>query len=140
MPLPKPTTTYVRNRLKSYMRDRYYSADPAIDLVFGGWPENREHPEVLAKVTVLNALYGTRIMDVYPVVDRILALNIDGRLRDGDETLVDDVAHVKLGKKTGRRIGTTGAKRSTGSSRPPTQESSSGGRNAIVYQAHGPWS
>jgi hypothetical protein len=82
------------------MRDRYYSADPAIDLVFDRCPENHEHPQVLAKVTVLNALYGTRIMDVYPVVDRILALKIDGRLRAGDETLVDDVAQVKLGKKT----------------------------------------
>lgn len=100
MHLPEPTTTYVHDRLKSYLRDRYYSADPAIDLVFGGWPENCEHPQVLAKVTVLNALYATRIMDVYPVVDRILALKIDGRLRAGDETLVDDVAHVKLGKKT----------------------------------------
>jgi hypothetical protein len=100
MPLRKPTPTYVRRRLNTYIRDRYYSADPAIDLVFDRWPENSDRPQVLAKVTVLNALYGTRIFDVYPVVDRILSLKLDDRLRSGDETIVDDVAHVKLGGRT----------------------------------------
>src|SRR5438034_271046 len=100
MSLPKPTATYIRDRLtKTHGQDRYFGADPAVRLVFDQWPENREHAHVLAKVTVLNALYVTNIFNVYPVVDRILALNLDGRLRDGDVTLVGEVAQVKLGKK-----------------------------------------
>ena len=100
MTLHKPTTEYIRNRLKeTHGKDRYFGADPAVRRVFDQWPENREHAEVLAKVTVLNALYATRIMNVYPVVDRILELKIDRRLRAGDETLVGDVAKVKLGRK-----------------------------------------
>ncbi len=101
MSLHKPTATYIRDRLtKTRGMDRYFGADPAVRLVFQQWPDNDEHAHVLAKVTVLNALYATNIFNVYPVVDRILSLKLDGRLRDGDETLVADVSRVKLGKKT----------------------------------------
>lgn len=100
MAIERPTAKYVRDQLReSEGQDRYWGADPAVRLVFDEWPENTVPAHVLVKVTILNALYATNIFNVYPVADRILSLKLDERLRDGDETLVADVAQVKLGKK-----------------------------------------
>ncbi len=96
----EPTREYVRTSLeKSEGRDVYYRADPAVRAVFNACKGNRDEGCVIAKVAVLNALYATRIMNIYPVVDRIIDLDIDGRLRAGEPTLVGDVGWVKLGKK-----------------------------------------
>lgn len=98
--MKEPTASYVRSRLeKTRGSDNYYRADPAVRMVFDACQSNCDDCNVLAKVAVLNALYATRIRNIYPVVDRILELKIDDRLRAGDETLVADVARVTLGKR-----------------------------------------
>lgn len=96
----EPTLRYVRDTLRTGEgKDIYFRADPAVKAVFEACKGNRSDGCVIAKVAVLNTLYATRIMNIYPVVNRILELNIDDRLSAGDETLVKDVAWVKLGKK-----------------------------------------
>jgi hypothetical protein len=98
--MQQPTAKYVRDRLReSEGKDVYFRADPAVAAVFKACEGNRDDACVLAKVAVLNALYSTRIMNIYPVVNRILELDADDRLRDGDETLVGDIARVKLGTR-----------------------------------------
>ena len=100
MVMKEPTPQYVRARLdRAQDRDVYFRADPAVRAVFAACQGNREDGCVIAKVAVLNALYATRIMNIYPVVNRILELDIDARLAAGDETVVDEIAWVRLGKK-----------------------------------------
>jgi hypothetical protein len=105
MSVPRPSADYVRRRLPSKGKeDEYWEADLALAPVFARWPENRDLGQVLAKVTLLNALYATRIMNVYPVAHRILDLDIDERLRSGDSSLVADIANTRDGDKKRFRL------------------------------------
>ena len=47
-------------------------------------------------MTALNQFYSTNIFSVYPVAEHIKALDIDSRLKAGDESLVDDIRIVAL--------------------------------------------
>ena len=49
----------------------------------------------MLKVAALNTVYNTHITDVYTISQHILSLNIDSRLKDGDENLVNELMHVK---------------------------------------------
>ncbi len=61
-------------------------------------PENRDFNDILIKCSTLNDFYSTNIFDVHSVAQRIMTLNIDERLKQGDYTLVEDIAKVKVGK------------------------------------------
>jgi hypothetical protein len=103
--IQEPTPEYVSRRLPtSAEQDEYFEADLALRKVFEQWPQNRDRGEVLAKVTLLNQLYGTRIMNVYPVAHKILKMDIDKRLGAGDLTLVPDIADTRDGQKKRFRL------------------------------------
>jgi len=53
----------------------------------------------VVKVVVLNDLYRTNIYDPWSVAGHIVRLNIDNRLRAGDQTLIGDLARMRLGGK-----------------------------------------
>ncbi len=57
-------------------------------------PLNRDIEEIVLKVATLNTVYNTQIFSVYPIAKRILSLQIDERLRAGDETLVQQIMRV----------------------------------------------
>lgn len=61
--------------------------------------ENKDINDVLIKCSTLNDFYSTNIFDVHSVAQRIWDLDIDERLRQGDLTLVSDIAHVWVGKQ-----------------------------------------
>ena len=61
-------------------------------------PENRDFNDILIKCSTLNDFYSTNIFDVHSVALRIMKLNIDERLKQGDYKLVKDIAEVKVGK------------------------------------------
>jgi hypothetical protein len=61
-------------------------------------PENKDFNDILIKCSTLNDFYSTNIFDVHSVAQRIMKLNIDERLKQGDYTLVEDIAEVKVGK------------------------------------------
>lgn len=97
----EPTPDYILSRLPDFdATPRYSDADRAVGLVFSQWPTNRLIEEVLAKVVTLNTLYSTNIYGVYDVARHIVELNIDGRLTNGDQSLVDDIANVAIGRRT----------------------------------------
>ena len=62
------------------------------------YPKNNEIHEILIKCSTLNDFYSTNIFDVHSVAHHILDLNIDDRLQNGDYTLVNEIAHVEVGK------------------------------------------
>lgn len=45
-------------------------------------------------MAALNTVYNTQIFSVYPIAKRILSLQIDERLRAGDESLVQEIMSV----------------------------------------------
>lgn len=62
-------------------------------------PKNDNIEDILIKCSSLNDFYSTNIFDVHTVAQHILSLNIDDRLVQGDRSLVDDIAHVKVNGK-----------------------------------------
>lgn len=73
----------------------------ALDELFSAYPKNTCPWQVLLKVTALNALYKTRIMNVYPVVQTILGVGreLDSLISRGDPTAVDLMKMVKFEKR-----------------------------------------
>ena len=73
----------------------------ALDALFSAYPKNTCSWQVLLKVTALNALYKTRIMNVYPVVETILSVGrkLDSLISRGDPAAVDLMKMVKFEKR-----------------------------------------
>lgn len=57
--------------------------------------ENKDIHDILVKCSTLNGLASTVIYEVQYVAERILKLNIDNRLEQGDLSLVKDIASRK---------------------------------------------
>lgn len=55
---------------------------------------------MLLKVSALNDFYSTNIYATYPVAKHILSKKIDRRLKNGDCSLVNDIAKVAIKKGT----------------------------------------
>ena len=73
----------------------------ALDALFSAYPKNTCPWQVLLKVAALNALYKTRIMNVYPVVETILGVGrkLDSLISRGDPAAVDLMKMVKFEKR-----------------------------------------
>ena len=73
----------------------------ALDALFSAYPKNTCSWQVLLKVTALNALYKTRIMNVYPVVETILGVGrkLDSLISRCDPAAVDLTKMVKFEKR-----------------------------------------
>jgi hypothetical protein len=95
-----PNLEYVTARLAELEKNgRFYGAERAVALVFRQWPMNTDFQEVLVKTTVLNRLYSTNIYDVWSVAQHIVNLGIDEALKRGNQSLVNEIAGVRLGTK-----------------------------------------
>ena len=73
----------------------------ALDALFLAYPKNTCSWQVLLKVTALNALYKTRIMNVYPAVETILGVGrkLDSLISRADPAAVDLMKMVKFAKR-----------------------------------------
>ena len=92
MPCKSEVETYLA--IWKEMKD-YSSQESALDkLFFKLAPNNTCIEDILLKVSTLNDFYSTNIFSVFPVAEHILTLNIDGRLKQGDPSLVDDIQTV----------------------------------------------
>ena len=47
----------------------------------------------------MNDFYSTNIFSIFSVAKHILDLNVDNRLKNGDETLVDDISRININGK-----------------------------------------
>ena len=77
----------------------YESQERAVNRVFRDYYSNNDLENILIKCSVLNDFYSTNIFKIYPVAKHILSLNIDERLKNGDPTLVNDIARNNIGGK-----------------------------------------
>lgn len=65
-------------------------------LFYSTYPNNSDIDDVLVKVSTLNDFYSTNIFSSFQVAKHIVGLNIDDRLKEGDVTLVNEIALVKM--------------------------------------------
>ena len=81
--------------------DNYVNQEKALDkLFFSLCQKNDTIEDVLLKCSTLNDFYSTNIFDIHAVAKHILSIaDVDKRLKNGDLTLVDEIAHVKVGKE-----------------------------------------
>lgn len=81
--------------------DNYVNQEKALDkLFFSLCQKNDTIEDVLLKCSTLNDFYSTNIFDIHAVAKHILSIpDIDKRLKNGDLTLVDEIAHVEVGKE-----------------------------------------
>ena len=100
MLIPIPTAKQVEDEMRKFSKGVAVYDDLALNLAFGEHPKNIDRAEVLLKVVSLNWLYNTRIMNVRPVVDRILALNLDAALQKADPKIIDKLKVIKFKTRT----------------------------------------
>ena len=100
--IPAPSVQAVIHYQETWEElDSYREQERALNrLFFEMAPENRDIADILLKVTTLNQFYSTNIFSVYPVAEHIKGLDMDARLKAGDESLVDDIRQIEFnGKK-----------------------------------------
>lgn len=100
--IPQPSVQEVEKYLKLWNTLENYSLqENALNkLFFELAPFNKEISDILLKSATLNDFYSTNIFSIYPVAKHILSLDIDERLKMGDETLVDDMKTVVINNKS----------------------------------------
>ena len=80
--------------------ENYVLQERSLDkLFFHTYPKNTEIEDILIKASSLNDFYSTNIFSIFPVAKHILNLNIDERLKNGDETLVNDISKITINGK-----------------------------------------
>ncbi len=96
--VPVPTNEQVEHYLHVWNElENYYLQEEALDKLFLSLcPDNKDICDILLKVATLNDFYSTNIFSVYPVAKHIQALNIDGRLKAGDITLISEIQKVTI--------------------------------------------
>ena len=99
--IPRPCKEEVEKYLKLWdSLENYVLQESSLDkLFFNTYPENKDINDVLIKASSLNDFYSTNIFSIFPVAKHIFNLNIDERLKNGDETLVNDIANITINGK-----------------------------------------
>lgn len=97
--VPRPSVEQVKFYLRRWDElENYHLQEDALDKLFHQLcPENKVIEDILLKAATLNDFYSTNIYSIYPVAKHILTLNIDNRLAEGQEELVDEIQTVMIG-------------------------------------------
>lgn len=84
-------------------QENYVLQEKALDkLFFDTYPNNTDINDILIKAASLNDFYSTNIFSIFAVAKHIHSLIIDKRLREGDLSLVDDIADITINGKAKR--------------------------------------
>ena len=100
--IPKPNKQIIKEYLIKWdnLEDHYIWQESSLDKLFHkDYKKNKDLNEILIKCSCLNDFYSTNIFSIYPVAKNIYDLKIDKRLKAGDPSLVNDIAHVEIGGK-----------------------------------------
>lgn len=96
--IPTPSIKEVDKYLKKWeTMENYVLQENSLDkLFFQMYPNNIDINDILIKASSLNDFYSTNIFSIFSVAKHILYLDIDQRLKDGDTSLVNDIAKVTI--------------------------------------------
>lgn len=100
--IPKPNKKIIEEYLIKWdnLEEHYIWQESSLDKLFQkDYKYNTDLNEILIKCSCLNDFYSTNIFLIYPVAKNIYDLNIDKRLKNGDPSLVNDIAHVTISGK-----------------------------------------
>lgn len=100
--IPKPNKKIIEEYLIKWdnLEDHYIWQESSLDKLFHkDYKCNTDLNEILIKCSCLNDFYSTNIFLIYPVAKNIYDLKIDKRLKDGDPSLVNDIARVTISGK-----------------------------------------
>jgi hypothetical protein len=98
MDVKTPTPQLVKEYLNLWVSlDNYRLQESSLEKLFiKTYPENKDMDDVLIKVCSLNDFYSTNIFSPFNVAKHIVDLDIDKRLSNGDMSLVNEIAIVKV--------------------------------------------
>lgn len=96
--IPKPCKKEVEKYLKKWdSLENYVLQENSLNkLFFNTYPENKDIDDILIKASSLNDFYSTNIFSIFTIAKHILSLDIDKRLKQGDTTLVNEIANVEI--------------------------------------------
>lgn len=100
--IPKPNKKIIEEYLIKWdnLEDHYIWQESSLYKLFHkDYKYNTDLNEILIKCSCLNDFYSTNIFLIYPVAKNIYDLKIDKRLKDGDPSLVNDIARVTISGK-----------------------------------------
>ncbi len=100
--IPKPNKKIIEEYLIKWdnLEDHYIWQESSLDKLFHkDYKYNTDLNEILIKCSCLNDFYSTNIFLIYPVAKNIYDLKIDKRLKNGDPSLVNDIARVTISGK-----------------------------------------
>jgi len=106
--IPTPDCTQLHIYLEKWNTlESYKLQENALDkLFFETYPRNNDINDILIKASSLNDFYSTNILSIFSIAKHILKLNVDDRLKNGDLTLVNDIAkgHGVISSKNKKEI------------------------------------
>lgn len=99
--IPKPCNQEVNKYLDKWAsNEKFVLQEKSINKLFTEtFPGNTDIENVLIKASVLNDFYSTNIFSIYDMAKHIVSLNIDERLKQGDQTLVSEIGHTEIADK-----------------------------------------
>ena len=100
--IPTPSKKVIEEYLYKWdhLEEHYIWQESSLNKLFHeDYKSNIDLNEILIKCSCLNDFYSTNIFLIYPVAKKIFDLKIDDRLNQGDPTLVNDIANVKINNK-----------------------------------------
>lgn len=100
--IPRPNKKIIEEYLIKWdnLEEHYIWQESSLDKLFHkDYKYNTDLNEILIKCSCLNDFYSTNIFLIYPVAKNIYDLKIDKRLKDGDPSLVNDIARVTISGK-----------------------------------------
>ena len=80
--------------------DKFVLQENSINKLFTKiFPNNTDTENVLIKASVLNDFYSTNIFSIFDMAKHIVSLDIDERLKNGDDSLVSEIGHIEIADK-----------------------------------------
>ncbi|MEQ1554733.1 MAG: hypothetical protein ABL929_11170 [Ferruginibacter sp.] len=98
----RPTAAVITNFVDSFNKDNFYDSEnylAAIKLT-KAFPNNDDYKNIFIKVNFINGAFKTTIGDTFGVAKQVFekVKNIDSRLKQGDTSLVNEIALYKVSK------------------------------------------
>ena len=96
--IPTPSKSEVKKYLNKWETlDNYVLQEDSLNKLFiKTYPKNDDINDILIKASSLNDFYSTNIFSIFSMSKHLLNLNIDYRLKNGDESLVNDIASIEI--------------------------------------------